>query len=453
MPFETAHQAENFIFSSYMRVQDHLSGPDALTRTPALTRRLLDNLGQPDHGFASILVTGSKGKGSISALTARLLQALGHKVGLVTSPHILDFRERIRINGRAISEAELVEYVNRLEQPASEIMAELTGERYLSPTGLILAVSSLYFADNEVEFAVIEAGRGGRFDDCVVLDNPVALFGPMMLEHTVQLGPTLADIASQKVALLKRGGVGVSVPQEPEVQLIMQTYAAQNWSGLLFVGRDLQVVAPRIEEAYLHLGVQLRANEFEDLALPIPALYEAENLAVALGAVEIVADEQVLRTVRKEELRAALLDFSWPGRMQILAENPFTLLDCAVTGQSARAVLESLGTRLQKPVYAVVGVPEDRDWRGVLDEIAPYCDLLVLSKAANQRLRFPAEAAAYARAHFSPACPVEESASFSEAQSILARYNQPATLLFLGTQSFAADVLKSYGCNTEQLWA
>jgi dihydrofolate synthase/folylpolyglutamate synthase len=452
VPFETPAQAENFIFSSYMSVESRLSGPDAQTRTPALTRRLLDNLDAPDHSFTSILVTGSKGKGSIAFLTAKLLQALGYRVGLVTSPHMVNFRERIRLDGQAIPPADLVRLVNRVEGPAREIIASLSEDRYLSPTGLIIAVASLYFAEQEVDFAVIEAGRGGRYDDSVVLDNPLALFGPVLVEHPDKLGETVEDIAASKVALLKKGGVGISVPQAPEAQAIMESWSFQVGGGFVLTGRDIQINEPRIEDGVLRLAVQGRFNLFEDLRLSIPVLYEAENLAVALGAIEVIRDEQELQPYQKLHLQDVLTRLSWPGRMQILSQEPFAVLDGAVARQSARSVLESLSGRLEKPLAAIVGVPADKDWQGVLQELAPYCDHLVLSGVTNPRLKFPAEAAPYARSIFPAGAIIEEAPDMAAARALLDQRASPVkTLLIFGTQSLVADTLRYFEFDLEQI--
>lgn len=452
MPFENAAQAEDFIFSSYMRVVGELHGPDAQTRLPHLTRQLLDRLDRPDASFTSLLVTGSKGKGSIALLTARLLQAMGYRVGLVTSPHIVHFRERVRVDGRAISSDDFTRLVNQLEVPAQEIMAGLSGRQYLSPTGLIVGLASLYFAEQEVDFAVIEAGRGGRWDDVSVLDNPVTLLGPILLEHAAQLGPGVAEIAAHKVALLKPGGVALSVAQSPEVQAVIESYANAMGAGLVMVGRDLEAVAPRIEESFLKLDVVARYNRFEDLALPIPALYEAENLALALGALEVATDEQPLRVRQFEAIRETLRQIRWPGRMQTLATRPLTIIDCAVTGLSAASVVASLPLQARRPLVAIVGVPSDRDWPGVLAALVGHCDALILTQTANPRLQFPAEGVQVARLLFPPHVAIVQTPTV---QAALARLDEmqppPQTVLILGTQSVVGEVLREYGLETDQL--
>ncbi len=451
MRFETASQAEDFIFSSYMRVARRLSGPDSQTRNPLLARQLLDALGYPDRYFTSIAVTGSKGKGSIGVLTAKLLQALGYRVGFVSSPHLVNFRERVRVNGRAMSEAELIYYTNRIEIPARQIMAGLTGDQYFSPTGLILALACLYFDDRGVDFAVIEAGRGGRYDDCVVLDNPIALFGPILLEHPAQLGPTIEEIAVNKVALLKPGGVGVSVAQTPAVQTILDGRATEVGAGLVTVGRDLQITQPRIEGELLRLSVQGRGNQFDDLALSIPALYEAENLAVALGAIEVASDDQELRPEQRAALREALLQITWPGRMHTVTDSPLTVLDCAITGASARLMLESLRERLGRPVAAIVGVPADKDWPGVLQALVGRCDYVILTEVENIRLNFPPDAAEYARTLFGPTA-VYTAPDFRAARALALNLQpNPQTLLVLATLSIIGVALRDYGWDTERL--
>ncbi len=455
MPFETAAQAEDFIFSSYIAVESRLSGPDSQTRSPELTRQLLDSLGEPNNNFTSIVVAGSKGKGSIAFLTSKLLESFGYRVGLVTSPHLVDFRERIRYNGRAIPPDDFVRLVNRIEGPAREIIASLPGGRYLSPTGMILAVASLYFAEKGVEFAVVEAGRGGQYDDSVALDNPLVLFGPIMLEHTAQLGGTLAEIATTKAALIKRGGVGVSVPQMPEVQDVMIGWSFHVGGGLVLAGRDLHLINPRFVGDRLRVSVQARYNLFEDFTLGIPALYEAANLAVALAAFEIVRDEQELQMDEKLILQEALENLKFPGRMQTLAESPLTILDGAVARLSAKSVLDSLSQagRLQRPLAAIVAVPADKDWKGVLWELSTVCDHLVLTGVKNPRLKFPGqEAIEFARSIFPEGAIIEEAANVAEARVRVANSAQPPRLiLILGTQSLLADTLRDFNLNLEQI--
>jgi len=455
VPFETAAQAEDFIFSSYMAVESRLSGPDAETRSPELARQLLDAVGEPDATFTSIVVAGSKGKGSIAFLTSKLLESFGYRVGLVTSPHLVNFRERIRFNGRAIPPEDFVRLVNRVEGPAREIIASLPEGRYLSPAGIILAVASLYFAEQDAEFAVVEAGRGGQYDDSVVLDNPLVLFGPILLEHPAQLGGTLAEIAATKAALLKSGGVGVSAPQEPEVLDVMVGWSYQVGGGLVVTGRDVQVINPRIVGDKLHVSVQARYNLFEDFTLAIPALYEATNLAVALSAFEIVRDEQELQMDEKEILREAMANLKFPGRMQTLSESPFTLLDGAIARSSAQSVLESLSQdgRLLRPLTAIVGVPADKDWKGVLWELSSVCDHLILTGVRNPRLKFAgAEAVEFARSIFPASTVIEEAGGIAEARAMLGKSAQlPATTLILGTQSLLADTLRDYNFDLEQI--
>lgn len=455
MPFETPAQAEDFIFSSYMAVESRLSGPDSATRHPEYTRQLLDSLGEPDDSFTSIVVAGSKGKGSIAFLTSKLLESFGYIVGLVTSPHLVNFRERIRLNGRAIPPDDFVRLVNRLEASARAIITALPENHYLSPTGLILAVASLWFAEQGVEFAVVEAGRGGQYDDSVVLDNPLVLFGPILLEHTEQLGGTLAEIATIKAALLKPGGVGVSVPQMPEVQDVMIGASYQVGGGIVLTGRDLQILQPRIAGDKLRLSVQARYNLFDDFDLAIPALYEAPNLAVALAAFEIVRDEQELQMDEKIILKEAMKNLTLPGRMQTLAETPLTILDGAIARLSAKSVIDSLvqAGRLLRPLAAIVSVPADKDWKGVLWELSAVCDHLVLTGVTNPRLKFPGqEAVEFARPIFPAGAVIEEAANVTEARARLSDAGQPfRTILILGTQSLLADTLRDFNFDLEQI--
>jgi dihydrofolate synthase/folylpolyglutamate synthase len=239
------------------------------------------------------------------------------------------------------------------------------------------------------------------------------------------------------------------------VQEVMAGWSFQVGGGLVLAGRDLQLIDPRIVGDKLRVSVQARYNLFDDFTLAIPALYEAANLAVALAAFEIVRDEQELQMDEKQILREALKNLTYPGRMQTLAQSPFTVLDGAIAHLSARSVLDSLtqAGRLQKPVAAIVAVPADKDWKGVLWELSSSCDYLILTGVKNPRLKFPGqEAVEFARTAFPASTVIEEAANVTEARARLANLDRPpATILIMGTQSLLADTLRDYNFNLEQI--
>src|SRR5262249_25445674 len=161
--------------------------------------------------------------GSTTVITAKLLQHLGHTVGMITSPHLASWRERIRINGRAIPEADLIRILDDLAPEIDAIEATLSENQYFSPQGIFLAIALRWWAENNVSAAVLKAGGGGRFAASAVVPTRLSLFTPIMLEHTAQLGPTLERIAWHKSGIIKPHSYAYSVPQATEVLEVLQT--------------------------------------------------------------------------------------------------------------------------------------------------------------------------------------------------------------------------------------
>jgi dihydrofolate synthase / folylpolyglutamate synthase len=203
MRFQNETEAITYVFNSLASTDWRNRGLDEETRDLKPTQTLLERTGllrTSRREYA--VVTGSKGKGSVAAFTARLLQSLGHRVGLVTSPHLTTYRQRFRVNGRMISEADLVRLISELAPDVDAVQANLPSGRYLSPQGIFLAVALRWFDELNVSAAVIEVGRGGRFDDNALVPNMLSLFTPIVLEHTRYLGssPGIRPASSNPIA-------------------------------------------------------------------------------------------------------------------------------------------------------------------------------------------------------------------------------------------------------------
>ena len=202
--FTDAKETENFIYSSYMNACGKIPKdlPDIKTRNPHLTRTLLNRIGGPDKKQRNILVTGSKGKGSVSLMISKLIEVHGFKAGLFTSPHIVSFLERIRINGNAISDTDFVKYANVLEPEVLEIQKQLTGAAYIGPVGITAAISMLYYTNQKTDFNVLECGKGARFDDVSMINSEISVINTIFSEHIPQLGKDLEEIAYNKAGII-----------------------------------------------------------------------------------------------------------------------------------------------------------------------------------------------------------------------------------------------------------
>jgi dihydrofolate synthase / folylpolyglutamate synthase len=440
---DSLRSAEDFIFASYMQARPVLSGPDERTRRPELTAQLLATLGHPERGLPCLLVAGSKGKGSTAAFAAGLLGSGGRRVGLFTSPHLLDIRERIRVDGRAIPPADFVELARTLRSAAEPLAASLPEGAYLSPVGLLLCVALLHFRARGVGFAVVEAGRGARFDDTRLVEHPVAAISPVMPEHRRELGPGLARIAWHKAGAIGPDGTAVSASQRPAVLDVLRKEAIAQGSRLLMVGRDVRIRRHRDGR----VDVATERRHYGDLRPSLRGPHQAENLALALAATEALwpgLAELPLTSVQKAAAR-----LRWPGRCETLQEHPLVLLDGAVNAAIARAFLAAARPISRPPIVAIAGAPADKDYAGLFRTLAPHVRRLYVTRASNPHLSFPPDAANVAARY---AQSVTESPDLAAAVSAaLAEVGPDGTVWVVGTQSLVADALRLWGRDLERL--
>ena len=435
--------AEAFIFASYMKARSHLRGPDEETRRPELTALLLAALGHPQRGLPCLLVAGSKGKGSTSAFAAALLRASGRRVGLFTSPHLLDVRERIRVDGLAIPSDEFVRHVRRLAMVAEPLAASLDPPTYLSPIGLLLCVALLHFREQSVELAVIEAGRGARFDDTRLVEHPVVAITRLLREHRRELGPKLARIAWHKAGAIPRGGTAVSAPQRPSARPVLQAEAAVQAARLLILGREVRLRRRSTGAA----EVTTERRGYTDLRPGLRGPHQAENLAIALAAVEALRPE--LAELPIETIREAVASVRWPGRCEVLQDRPLVLVDGAIDAASARAFLAAARPLSRPPIVAIAGAPADKDYAGLFRVLAPHVECLYVTSAANPHLRFPPDAAAVAAQYARRV--VERPHVPGAVECALRKLGSDGTLWIVGTQSLVAEALRLWGRALENL--
>ncbi|MBC7812973.1 MAG: hypothetical protein H7175_17585 [Burkholderiales bacterium] len=450
--FTDQQTAIDYIFRSIGKTLGKQRGLDESMRDTSPTRRLLmaHDLLAAQREYT--VVTGSKGKGSTTVMTAKILEHLGHTVGTITSPHLVDYRERIRINGRAIPQSDFLRILNDLAPEIDEIEASLMDDQYFSPQGIFLAMALRWFDEQAVNVAVLEVGRGGRFDDIALVPNRVSLFTPIILEHVRYLGPTLERIAWHKAGIIKPNSYAYSVPQAPEVlDVLLREAEAENAEFFWFSTLDLgQYVGPTENGIRMSLG---RYGEFD---LPLLGHYETENATLAvqaagnmhgrLSGISHGSPEYV------ERIREGLSDVIWPGRLQKLQDNPPVYVDGAINTVSARSLLESLGGRLTKPVVTILAVPEDRNYPSVYAQLGAVSDAMVLTESTrNITIHFPSAETALeaARPHVAD---VTHTKTLSEAMDIAkAKAGSDGTILIVGAQPLIGDAMELYGLSFEQI--
>ena len=363
-------------------------------------RTFMEILGQPQQAYPIIHIAGTKGKGSVAAMTASALRAAGYKVGLYTSPHLQDYAERIQIDGQPIPHAELVRLVEELKPHLAEVPNLTTFE-------ITTALAFLYFARQGVTAGVIEVGLGGRLDATNIVYPKVSVITSISYDHTAILGNTLAEIAGEKGGIIKPGAPVVLAPQKDEARLVIERIAAEQGAPLVEVGRDYlyaqlsrslnggqsMLIWPAAEQERVNDYVESGGfQEWEPARLNIPLLgyHQVENAATAYTALQ-VANRSGL-PVSSDAIRAGFSRVVWPGRFEILQRQPPVVVDSAHNRDSAlklRLALDDYYPGL--PVILVFGASEDKDVEGMFAELMPRVRQVVATRSYHPRAMDPEE--------------------------------------------------------------
>ncbi len=375
--------------------------------------RLLALLGNPQDRFESVHIAGTKGKGSTAALVESALRAAGYRTGLYTSPHLLRFTERVQVGGAQIPEQGVVRLVERLKGPVSQV-ADLTTYE------LITALGFLYFAEQEVELAVVEVGLGGRLDATNVLAPLVSVITSISYDHMHLLGETLPEIAAEKAGIIKPGVPVVVAPQQREAERVVREVAATRGAPLVEVGKDwlfaqgsrsLQGQAmyvwsaeeqPLVDAYIASCGDQ----EWAPLRLNIPLLgyHQVVNAAVAYATLHELRERGV--TIGLDAIRDGFREVHWPGRFQVLSTSPTVVVDAAHNRDSALKLRIALDDYFPgRPVALVFGASTDKDIAGMVAELAPRVRRVFVTQAVHPRAAEPGELTELARKY---GLPVEE---------------------------------------------
>lgn len=368
-----------------------------------VTRALLESLGHPERAFPSVHVTGSKGKGSVAAMTQSILSAHGLRTGLFTSPHLVSYRERMQVDGRAIGPEAVVAGIARVDAVAQEL--ERTGRIDRAPTffEVTTALALDWFAREHVEAAVVEVGIGGRLDATNVLDARVGVITTVELEHTDVLGPRLLDIAGEKVGILHPGMAGIVGELPEEAARVVEAEAARAGVPLWHAGVEIRVGERALSEDGQSFAVHLPAREWTGLRIPLLGQFQPGNAALALAAASRFADK-LSRHLTEEEARRGLAAVRWPARLERVSRRPELFYDVAHTPESARAIALSLAeiSPLSDPEQSVVvfGCLQGKDVPRILDAFAPLARTLVVVPVRSERGLSPAAVRASAVGRF-----------------------------------------------------
>jgi dihydrofolate synthase/folylpolyglutamate synthase len=334
---------------------------------------LMESLGNPQNKYPIIHVAGTKGKGSVSALCASALQAAGYTSGLYTSPHLLDYTERIQINGGPISHEQLAELVEEIQPHVAKIEKLTTFE-------ITTALAFMAFAKHDVNAAVFEVGLGGRLDATNIVTPKVSVITSLSYDHMAVLGNTLALIAGEKAGIIKRGVPVVSSPQKDEALEVLERVAKSHESELTLMGRDVKFELSESSLDGQRLKVKSQRSKVE-LPIPLLGLHQVENAATAYAALKVSGIP-----ITDEQIQKGFSQVQWRARFEVARRDPPVIFDSAHNQDSFAKLSETLQTYFpDKMVYLIFGASEDKNIPGMFAELKSKIRKIIITRADHPR--------------------------------------------------------------------
>jgi dihydrofolate synthase/folylpolyglutamate synthase len=351
---------------------------------------LMEELGNPHEKYPIIHVAGTKGKGSVSALCAAGLQAAGYKVGLYTSPHLLDYVERIRINNEPISHLQLIELVEQVKDAVARIPKLTTFE-------ITTAIGFLAFAKNGVNAAVIEVGLGGRLDATNIVFPKVSVITSLSYDHMAVLGDTLAKIAREKAGIIKAGVPVVSAPQTEEALEVLERVAKERNCPFVLVGKDVkferlissldgQSLALALSGGLRRASVETRSRSVRiELTIPLLGSHQIENAALAYTALKTSGVP-----ISDQAIQKGFSEVKWRARFEVVLRDPPVIFDSAHNQDSFVKLRNTLEEHFPgKMVTLIFGASEDKNIPGMFAEMKPKIKRLIVTRADHPRALEP----------------------------------------------------------------
>jgi len=338
---------------------------------------LMDLLGNPQTKYSIIHVAGTKGKGSVSALCASALQAAGYRVGLYTSPHLLDYVERIQVDGEPISHVQMIDLVEEIEPAVAKVPKLTTFE-------ITTAIGFLAFAKQNVNAAVIEVGLGGRLDATNIVTPKVSVITSLSYDHMAVLGDTLAKIAGEKAGIIKPGIPVVSSPQKEEALEVLKRVANEKGCPFVLVGKDV-----KFERLTSSLdGQELSVSEYQStvpLKIPLLGEHQIQNAATAYTALKSSGIE-----IPDAAIQRGFSQVKWHARFDVVRRDPPVIFDSAHNQDSFAKLYQTLDEYFPgKQVYLLFGASEDKNIPGMFKEMKPKIRKLIVTRADHPRALQP----------------------------------------------------------------
>ncbi len=362
---------------------------------PGLARMttLLALFEQPQHAFKSVHIAGTNGKGSTAAMVAAVLEQAGYRVGLYTSPHLLDFSERIRINQCPISHEDIIALTRRLRDKLEKTSPRLA--KRISFFEFTTGLAFLYFAQQAVDVAVIEVGLGGRFDATNLVKPLVASITNIEIDHEQYLGTTISEIAQEKAGIIKEAVPLISTASQPEVISIIEEMARLKKAPLAKVGRAVPAASSLASlSCPLTDPIKLSYSGLRDYIVEVPLLgkHQVKNTTTSLGILESLQDQGL--HISENDIVEGLKKVRLEGRLEIIQKEPLILMDGAHNPAGARALgefLEETDPEHRGKHWLISGIMADKKIADMMSPLLAWTDEFVLTRPKIDRAADPQE--------------------------------------------------------------
>jgi dihydrofolate synthase/folylpolyglutamate synthase len=357
---------------------------------------LLAHLGNPHQGLRAVHIAGSNGKGSTAAFLTSILRQAGCRVGLYTSPHLIDFTERIQVDGAPVTEGRVARLTGRIQEAVGEM--ERSGELWADSSAFSLAkdtdrqkatitffefttaMAFLHFREAQVDVAVLETGMGGRLDATNVIDPLLSLITPISLEHQQYLGRTLLQIAGEKAGIIKPGRPLLTTARQPRVIDLFRLKCRELGAPFYAYGKEF-----RGRKAGLRLmDFQGIRHRWASLRLGLAGSHQVLNASLALASAEILMEKGF--PISEDPVRKGLAGAKWPGRLELVGDSPPVLLDGAHNPGAAKVLKQALREEFpRRRLILVLGIMADKEIPKMMSTLIPLADLLILTRPQMDR--------------------------------------------------------------------
>lgn len=369
---------------NYIEALDYIENLNILGSKLDLSRinEILKRLGNPQDSIKVIHVAGTNGKGSVSSMLTQILIEAGYKTALYTSPHLERYNERYKINNEEISNEELAKYIEKIKLYADEMDNEEIGR----PTVFeqLTAAAFLYFADQKVDYAVVEVGLGGRFDATNVVKNPVlSIITSISLDHTEFLGNTIEEIAFEKGGIIKEECPVVLYRQDKKIFDVISKLCIERNAELYYNSvSEIKTISSDINGNII--SIKNDVFDIENIFLPLIGEYQLKNCETAVLAAYVLRKQGI--NISDENILKGIANTKWNGRMEVCSKEPLTIIDGAHNADGVYMLAESVKKYFaDRRIVLLMGVLGDKEYDKMASEIVPLVDIAVITEPDNDR--------------------------------------------------------------------